>query len=1188
MTLKKKNIKKKITKGGYRSVKPFIVSDKISQDDTLKLQSSLVKCFEFDKIKDNIKVEDIRTNESYQCITPLFAFKKFIGNDVNYILLDSLDNVIEFNLLKKDENIYRFKVTLKYDVELKDIQHWNADIVQKVKDDIYVNKFIDETYTKFYSFARNQGPPDFGLNNNYIMDVFSTGFGLAYSELYKTKLIDLLENQTYFQKFYFKHEQQYITQNSVNICSTMIFLNLFVELLYIVNNGSDIFDKSIINRDLKEDIDETLKYFKPNKILQNKIDNIFGIQTKNNTKKNNNNKSKTKKSKLPLFAIVYNKLQDERKTQFGDNFMELILNILIECKVFNDANNNIDVDLIIEYMKNHSNISYVIKKILESDHANIKTISTQLKNKSKDIIISLLCINSLNDSLTLKYDRQKKNEIYKKIVYGLNYLNTAKLYRALLSKHEKLNEIKSNNVKKDEKQKKIYQDMSKDLKKLNINIITNEFEHFYTLIRSLHEMVVSITDIKFKQTSDSRYNIYYDTFKYRFTSMIFQSYFIDLLKIDYTPLFPFALQSFKSKFNLFYFTDLRYRDVSKMIENIKKLNNKEFIIINELTSAHVNYNSLDIYFANCVETCLYNIIRYLLTDLQKGNISTKLVGKISSGNLIDNIVNKLLSNSNHAEYLEEFTLLTVNHPSLEYYKEYDNIKYELYGDITNVTKALSILLNMNYNDSIIPLDNLILIFNHFDKNILPSSNDEQVDLSDTYYLLLYRMHANFKDNVEKTEDLQNYFSLFNRKKNDKNIFGNLIEYYGSYDKPYIDPNEYCEHCDEFESKTFPKELTKNICTDISNIKIQHNTFIYKLDTPITDIELINKLKQFEIILNLNTDIEITPKHIDNCTDLVDFNGKFSNDSFNKITFMKLDMGFNNSLPPLPNCKIMIFGRQFNQPINQLPKLKKLITDFSFNQNLVSNVLPECEYINLGEKFNSDIDENALPKVVNFICDKFSDFNKPIKNLPKCKKIVLGDNFNSNISINALPKATEIKLRGYNLPILKNMFPKCMKLELSPEFNSPVEVGSLPNTNSIVNFGLDPSLSLVPNILPMVQELLFNYKFNSIIEINSLPNTQIIYLSNKNYNKPIKKDALNKCIFLYIFGEKNDSEKSDSNYSYLLDNISTIFEKGFAPNLQSFFIIDDNNIDYEYNHIDNNNWVTKKKTIFPTTIELYHN
>lgn len=1155
MTLKKKNIKKKITKGGYRSINPFIVSDKINPSDKLKLQSTLDKCIEFDKIKDNIKTEDIHENPLYQCITPLFAFKKFIGNDVNYILLDSLDNVIEFNLLKKDENIYIFKVTVKYDVELIDIKKWTDDLVQKVKNDTYVNKFIDDTYTYFYTFTRNQSPQDYGLDENYIMDVFSTGFGLVYSELYKTKLMDLLEDQSYFQKIYFKHDQQYIIQNSVNICSIMIFLNLFVELLHIVNNGSDIFDKSIINRDLKEDIDETLEYFKPNKILQDRIDSIFEIKSKNNTKKNNNNKSKTKKSKLPLFAIVYNKLQDERKTQFGDNFMELILNILIECKVFNDVNNNIDVDLIIEYLKNHSYISYVIKKILESDHANIKTISTQLKKKSKDIIISLLCINSLNDSLTIKYSGNDKNEIYKKIVYGLNYLNTAKLYRALLSKHEKLNEIKSNNVKKDEKQKKIYKDMKKDLDKLNMNIITNEFEHFYTLIRSLQEMVVSISDTKFKQTSDFKYNIHYDTFKYRFTSMIFQSYFIDLLKIDYTPLFPFALQSFKPKFKLFDFTNYRNKNVKDMIENIKKLNEKEFKIINQLSSSHINYNGVDLNFPNCVETCLYNTIRYLLTDFKKHNISLELVSKIPSGNLVNDIIKKLINNNNHSEYLQEFTLLTVNHSSLEYYKEFNSIKYELYGDITNFTKALSLLLNMNYNDSIKPLENLIIIFNNFDKKILPNSNDEQINLSETYYLLLYKMHADFKDNIKNEEHLQKYFSLFNREFINKDIFGNLREYYESYEIIY---DEYFDY-DNFlvDIKDLPEKLTKHICLDIGNIDINHNTLLINKIISESDTE---KLKQFEIIINLSSITEIKPEHIPNCRELIIFNGIFSKDNFNNITLLKLGNEFNMELPELSKCNKLIFGS-------------------NFNQKLINGILPECEYIYLNYNFNSDIDENALPKIKKFICEKSSSFNKPIKNLPECEEIDLGNNFNSNISINALPKAKIIDLGGYNLPILKNMFPECINITLSSDFNSIVEEGAFPKAKTIVNFGLDPSLPLIPNIIPNVNEISFNINFNSTIELNSLANIYKIYLFNKNYNKPIKQNVLNKCAYLYINGVN----------SYLFNNISTIFEKGFAPKLQYLIVIDDMDNEYYYVHTKNNIWTaTKKNFQFPETITLYHN
>lgn len=436
------------------------------------------------------------------------------------------------------------------------------------------------------------------------------------------------------------------------------------------------------------------------------------------------------------------------------------------------------------------------------------------------------------------------------------------------------------------------------------------------------------------------------------------------------------------------------------------------------------------------------------------------------------------------------------------------------------------------------------------------------------------MHAEFRHKSDNIDTLEKYFMLFQKTGNNPlNIFCNYNEYSGYYEKKLNDVEDVDYHC-SFINR-LPKELTKNICTNLESYNIYHNTFIQCTQKPITNIELLENLSNIEIILNINSSIELTPNMLKNCRDLYDCNCKFSNDIFNTIDYVVMNNEFDNELPNMPNCKILYTGEKFNKSLKPLPEVKSLIFGSNFNQDLEDNSLPNCEYVYFGRYFNSNIN-NALENVKIIDLSK-SSFNKPIINLSNCIDLYLNSVFNSEIILGSLPNAKSINLGGYNKPIKINMLPSCEVLNLTDDFDSTIEPDSLPKLKKINYFGTDPSIPLKPNIFPNVDEIRFNSKFNSIIELNALPNAYVITLNN-NYDKPISAGVFNKCKILYV-SFINDQDK-----------LNRVFQRGFAPNLDEFIYNDDDSFFYHYKGEENGNhiWILQSMTSnLPKEIILNH-
>jgi len=135
--------------------------------------------------------------------------------------------------------------------------------------------------------------------------------------------------------------------------------------------------------------------------------------------------------------------------------------------------------------------------------------------------------------------------------------------------------------------------------------------------------------------------------------------------------------------------------------------------------------------------------------------------------------------------------------------------------------------------------------------------------------------------------------------------------------------------------------------------------------------------------------------------------------------------FNMDIQPYLHVSIemLIFGHEFNQPIDNLPSgLKKLILGANFNQKV--NNLPSCLLmLIIGGSFNQSVD--MLPESIESI--SFSGcFNQKVNNLPSNIKIVRLFGYSFSQSIDSLPDSVEILEFNSRCNISINKLPHNLK------------------------------------------------------------------------------------------------------------------------------------------------------------------
>ena len=144
--------------------------------------------------------------------------------------------------------------------------------------------------------------------------------------------------------------------------------------------------------------------------------------------------------------------------------------------------------------------------------------------------------------------------------------------------------------------------------------------------------------------------------------------------------------------------------------------------------------------------------------------------------------------------------------------------------------------------------------------------------------------------------------------------------------------------------------------------------------------------------------------------------KLTLDETNDITELMFGNNYNSDYLLPINIKILLFGINFNNSVNNLPTyLTHLDLGFSFNQQ-VNNLPHSLIYLVFGYYFNQSV--NYLPENIEYIYFH-SNFNNSVENLPLSLKYLLFDvNSIFNKSLNNLPNSLTFLQIGidFDLPI----------------------------------------------------------------------------------------------------------------------------------------------------------------------------
>lgn len=215
---------------------------------------------------------------------------------------------------------------------------------------------------------------------------------------------------------------------------------------------------------------------------------------------------------------------------------------------------------------------------------------------------------------------------------------------------------------------------------------------------------------------------------------------------------------------------------------------------------------------------------------------------------------------------------------------------------------------------------------------------------------------------------------------------------------------------------------------LKNVYIPHNVIHFTLnctnDTYVNIENFPDNLRSLELInVNITNPINKFPHKLEYLTIDLEFNEKLI-DMFKQCQTLKtLNVLFcKKKLINLPqSLQNLHLPRNYNQPLDNLPKLKKLVIGTDFNQ-LISGLSDSLEEITFYKTSIFDKNVDNLPKSLK-ILNLPNFFNQPVDNLPNLQILTLGNSFNQ--SIDNLPDSIVVLHLGHPLKFVSRNI-KCTR------------------------------------------------------------------------------------------------------------------------------------------------------------------
>ena len=336
------------------------------------------------------------------------------------------------------------------------------------------------------------------------------------------------------------------------------------------------------------------------------------------------------------------------------------------------------------------------------------------------------------------------------------------------------------------------------------------------------------------------------------------------------------------------------------------------------------------------------------------------------------------------------------------------------------------------------------------------------------------------------------------------------------------------------------------------------TFGYQFDNELSPeiISFLSKHKKVRFPWNsyFNKSVDNLPDCLTHLTFGINFNqpvtyqtessqnGKSPTLLPNSLTNLEFVYGsqFNQPVNNLPrSLTYLAFGCEFNQPVNNLPRslTHLMFAEYSkFNQP-VDNLPESLTHLKFGDFFNQQFDisdedsptgkSSILPNSLRYL--EFGEyFNQPVDNLPNSlTHLTFGINFNQPVD---------------NIPesLTHLIFTECSI------FNQPID--NLPESLTLLTFGIYSNFDQpVDNLPQSLTHLKFGGKFNQ--PVDNLSNSLTHLKFGKNFNQPINKlpNSLTHLKFdkYSIFNQPVDisDEDSPTGKSSILPNSLTHLELG---------------------------------------------
>ena len=729
-----------------------------------------------------------------------------------------------------------------------------------------------------------------------------------------------------------------------------------------------------------------------------------------------------------------------------------------------------------------------------------------LGKKYLDALQSIINLPTITPLQILNLDKLLKNITYQDRFESTNYENylvisILKLLRQVFNTEEKINNLISAFNYYSICNKYIsYTTNKNDARKIDINKETiklmnyNKNEVLLHFIRALVNFLINLKTIneEFMIKTEMPCNLYIQIF----CDQLYYNYLQDIQNNVYLPI---SLYAYSQKY-------LSLCDKIDESYDIHLLNNTNFILIKAVyVDVHVGINTYT--YNSCGEANLFNLINYLLFDIDKKKITQKYIELLQS-QYPDNILNDIYTlefiELNNIELQINYLVDKLNDFSQKIALSTLDTRYDDLYNKDGVAELKPDLLNS--------IKLLLKLFGIKEYNTILSNDEDAISKIKEIFVIFHKEIDSFDINKIISNNISFYFSISHAVTN----LINNANFTNNYLINLLNDNIIIKKYIKIENKenlnlNFNNNIFKYIITlefninksiDLTNLKnLTHlslgNTFNQNIDlTKLVTLKKLSLGNSFDLPINLTNLVNLTHLSLGN-----GFNLPIDLTNFSKLSFLSLGNRFNLpidlTLTNLINLKHLSLGNRFDKNIDlrNLKNLTELSLGDKFNQDIDLTIFLKLEYLSLGNIFNKDIDLTNLVNLSHLSLGNSFDKNIDLSYIEYLEHLSLGNSFDKNIDFKKLIHLKYLSLGDkYNELINLTNIEFLEYLSLGDKFNQHIDFTELVYLLQLSlgnSFNQDIDLAKLVNL----EHLSLGNSFDKNIDLTKLVNLRHLLLGN---------------------------------------------------------------------------------------------